>query len=272
MIARSARTFAKALYWGIDFFLPRLTGPRILLYHQVGTDLGREMEVPLDAFREHLDWIERVGRVVPLETALSERRSSSGDDDYVLSFDDGYHDVFEVAFPLLHDRQLPFTLYLNTEPLETGVAIHPESGARALTWSEVETMMESGLMTVGAHTHSHVDVRAFDAAALADELDVSNRLIEERLGVTPRHFAYPWGYWSEPAEALVRERYETAALAAVSSVTADTDPYRLPRIPIQKSDGIFFFRQKTHTGLRAEEWMRQRVRGYTVPPMSAGTS
>ncbi len=150
MIGRSARSVGKALYWGIDLFLPRLAGPRILLYHQVGTELGREMEVSLHAFRAQLDWIERIGRVVPLETALAESRSSAGDDGYVLSFDDGYHDVFEVAFPLLRERQLPFTLYLNTEPLETGVAIHPESGAKALTWSEVETMMESGLLTVGA--------------------------------------------------------------------------------------------------------------------------
>ncbi len=125
---------------------------------------------------------------------------------------------------------------------------------------------------MGPHTHSHVDVRAVDADALAEEVDVSNQLIAKRLGTAPRHFAYPWGYWSEPAEALVRERYETAALAAVSSVTAETDPYRLPRIPIQKSDGVAFFRRKTRTGLRAEEWMRQRVKGYTVPHTSTGAT
>jgi len=132
-------------------------------------------------------------------------------------------------------------------------------------------MMDSGLMTVGAHTHSHVDVRSLESDAITRELEVCNQLIQERLGVAPRHFAYPWGYWSASAEALVRERYETAALAAVSSIGVDTDPYRLPRIPIQRSDGMAFFKRKIQSGLRAEEWLRQRLKGYEVPPNSAST-
>jgi peptidoglycan/xylan/chitin deacetylase (PgdA/CDA1 family) len=270
MVARAARMASKALFAGIDVFSHRLTGPRILLYHQVGADLGREMEVSLEVFQAQLDWIQQTGRVVDLQTALLTSHSPKADQTFVITFDDGYSDVFRFAFPLLLDRGLPFTLYLNTRPLEIGLPLRPESGAEPLTWSDVETMLDSGLMTLGAHTHSHVDVRGIEAGALAEELDNCDRLIERRLGSSPRHFAYPWGYWSDSAENLVRERYETAALAVVSSINANTDPYRLPRIPIQKSDGIAFFKRKIRTGLRAEEWMRQRVKGYSVPPMSVG--
>jgi peptidoglycan/xylan/chitin deacetylase (PgdA/CDA1 family) len=268
MVARALKSVAKGLFAGIDIFLPRLKGPRILIYHQVGTNLGREMEVSLDVFRAHLDWIGRHGRIVDLDGALSAGDAPEADETYVLSFDDGYSDIFRFAFPLMVERRLPFTVYLNTQPLESGMSLGPESGAEPLTWSEMETMMDSGLLTVGAHTHRHVDVRSLEADAIAEELDVSNRLIEERLGSAPRHFAYPWGFWSELAEALVRERYETAALAAVGSINTTTDRHRLPRIPIQKSDGIVFFKQKIRNGLRVEEWIRQRVRGYEVPLMS----
>ncbi|HEX6301743.1 MAG TPA: polysaccharide deacetylase family protein [Acidimicrobiia bacterium] len=268
MVTRAARIAAKALFAGIDTFFARLTGPRILLYHQVGTDLGQEMEVSLEVFQTHLDWIDQMGRVVDLETALGTRHSPETDRTFVITFDDGYSDVFRFAFPQLQDRGLPFTLYLNTRPLETGIPLRPETGGEPLTWSDLETMLDSGLMTVGAHTHSHVDVRRTEADALSEDLDNCDRLIERHLGRPPRHFAYPWGYWSDSAESLVRERYETAALAAVSSIDANTDPYRLPRIPIQKSDGIAFFKRKIRTGLRAEEWMRQRIKGYSVPPVS----
>jgi peptidoglycan/xylan/chitin deacetylase (PgdA/CDA1 family) len=263
------RGIAKSVFAAMDAFLPALRGPRILLYHQVGTDLGREMEVPLEVFHAHLDWIEHVGSVVGLEGALTNSHSPEADETFVLTFDDGYSDVFQFAFPSLLERGFPFTLYLNTAPLETGLSLRPKSGAEPLTWSEVETMLDSGLMTLGAHTHNHVDVRGIGPDALAEELDNCDRLIESRLGTSPRHFAYPWGYWSDSAEKLVRERYDTAALAAVSSINANTDPYRLPRIPIQKSDGIAFFKRKIRTGLRAEEWVRQRVRGYEVPRISA---
>jgi peptidoglycan/xylan/chitin deacetylase (PgdA/CDA1 family) len=264
------KVVAKSVFAMVDSLLSPLEGPRILLYHQVGTDLGWEMEVSLEVFRAQLDWMEHMGRVVDLETALSTSHSPKADETFVITFDDGYSDVFQFAFPLMLDRGLSFTLYLNTRPLETGLPLRPESGAEPLTWSDVETMLDSRLMTLGAHTHSHVDVRGIEAGALAEELDNCDRLIERRLGSSPRHFAYPWGYWSDSAENLVRERYETAALAAVSSINANTDPYRLPRIPIQKSDRIAFFKRKIRTGLRSEEWIRQRVKGYSVPPMSAG--
>ena len=126
-------------------------------------------------------------------------------------------------------------------------------------------MMDSGLMTLGAHTHRHVDLRDISLDHIAEELETSDRLIQERVGVVPRHFAYPWGYWSTTAESLVAERYATAALAFVGSITTQTDAFRLPRLPIQQSDGMFFFKQKVRTGLRAEEWMRQRVNGYQRP-------
>ena len=102
-------------------------------------------------------------------------------------------------------------------------------------------------------------------AQVAEELETSDGLIEQRIGVVPRHFAYPWGYWSATAETLVVERYATAALASVGSITMDTDPFRLPRLPIQYSDGVVFFKQKVRSGLRAEEWARQRLKGYRSP-------
>lgn len=264
MNAIVART-AKLLFAATDLTRGGWPGPRLLIYHQVGVDLGREMEIPTDVFIEQLDWMEQHGTIVSLDEALRERGSLHADRLFTLGFDDGYLDLFTTAFPIMAERGIPFTLYLTTDPVETRRPLTPGGQADPLDWDQINTMLGSGLVTLGAHTHRHVDLRGLHAAQIEDELDTSNRLIEENTSVTVRHFAYPKGYWDGDAERLVRARYHSAVLGGGPPVTESTDLLRLHRIPIQRSDGFFFFKRKLLTGMPAEEWVRRKLEGYVGP-------
>jgi len=260
------RSLAKAAFAAGDIGRRRRPGPRLLIYHQVGTDLGRQMEVPLDRFLAQLDLLRREGSIVPLDTALA-RIGEPGDDRlFVLTFDDGYADVYHNAFPHLVERQIPFTLYLTTDPIERRAESFGHPGAVPLTWDQVADMAGSGLATIGAHTHTHPDLRHLDEETIVAELDRSNELIEDRTGVAPRHFAYPKGWWAPRAEAPIAARYDTAALGEGPPITPATNPYRLHRVAIQRADTMAFFARKLATGMVWEERVRRRLRGYDGPP------
>lgn len=240
-------------------------GPRLLIYHQIGAGLGREMEVSFDAFRLQLNWLSDNGEVIDLEEALDRRTDPGMDDRYVLTFDDGYDDMFRLAFPLLVERRMPFVLYLSTHPTESGEPLFPGGKAEPTTWDQVKEMLDSGLMTLGAHTHEHPDMRTIDAASTARELDRSDELIETRTGVVPQHFTYPWGYWSATADAAIRSRYKSATLGSGADTASQPDDYKVNRIPVQLSDGVMFFKVKMRRGLKLEDKVRRRLRGYSGP-------
>ena len=223
------------------------------------------MEVTAEHFRNQIDWLGENGDVVDLDTAVASRGLPESSRMFVLTFDDGYADVYRNAFPLLRERALAFTLYLTTAPIETGEPLRNDGRAEPLTWDQVADMAEHGRVTIGAHTHTHPDLRSIDEAEVAEEVTVSNRLIEERLGVEPRHFTYPWGYWSPQADRVVRSAYETATLGSGKPVTGATDPLLLNRVPVQLSDGTAFFRHRMVGGLRLEDRVRRLVRGYRGP-------
>ena len=265
------RQAAKAVFAAADLFAPRLHGPRILIYHQVGTDLGREMEVTRDDFISQLDWIRARGEVVSLDSALESSHRPGADRLFVLTFDDGYRDLYEVAWPHLQERQLPFVLYLTTEHVESQQPLSHEL-ALPLAWGQIEEMLASGLMTLASHTHTHPDLRLLDAGAIERELEACDRLIEARTSIRPRHFAYPWGYWSATADAVTRQRYVTAALGAPIGSRPFSDPHLVPRLPVQRSDGVTWFRARMHNGFRLEEWARRRLRGYRNRPGVASGS
>lgn len=253
------RQLSKAIFAAGDrFLLPQFRGPRILIYHQIGGGSGLEMEVSPGTFKKHLDWLVENGNVVRLEDA-------SGSDDVVITFDDGYRSVYDVAFPLLEERGMPFTLFLTTSPLETGEPLRSHPGGHPLTWDMVREMHDSGLMTVGGHTHTHPDFRHLSPSEVEEELDRSNGLIEKRLDTQPRYFAYTWGYWSPTADAAVRRRYEHALLGGPPPFPNVEDPHLLYRIPVQLSDGVRWFSSRIRGGLRWEEAFRRRLRGYRGP-------
>lgn len=263
---RPTRRALKYVFAAPEILARRRPGPRILIYHQVGTDLGREMEVPTDLFRAQIDYLMAEGKVVPLEEAITDIGTAGDDRDFVLTFDDGYADFYRNGFPVLADRNIPFTIYLTTQPIEDRLPSFGHPGAAPLSWDQVSEMMATGLVTIGAHTHTHPDLRYLEPAAVANELDTSNALIEKRLGVTPRHFAYPKGWWSESAEPELRTRYDTAVLGEGPPLTPGTDPLRLHRVAVQKTDGLRFFKRKLDTGLVLEDRIRRLVRRYHGPP------
>jgi peptidoglycan/xylan/chitin deacetylase (PgdA/CDA1 family) len=264
---RPSRRLLKAVLAAPELAAQRRPGPRILIYHQIGTDLGREMEVSTETFAAQIDYLQAEGSIVSLDDALA-RMGEPGDDRlFVLTFDDGYADMYTNAYPLLETRSIPFTLYITTQPINDA---QPRStGASPLSWKQVADMQESGLATIGAHTHSHPDLRFLAPEALPPELDTSNALISGRLGVEPKHFAYPFGWWSAAAEPELRKRYTTAVLGEGPPNRRDTSPHRLHRVAVQKSDGMRFFKRKLATGLVLEDRLRRRVRGYEGPPIES---
>lgn len=247
-----------------DLALPKPSGPRILIYHQVGFKAGREMEVTLENFLRQIDWLQANRELVDLESAVRRWEEDQSDKLVVITFDDGYKDTFTTAFPILKERSIPFVVYVTTEIVETA-RDDRHSGAIPVSWGELEVMLASGLMTLGAHTRTHRDLRTLTEEEVIEELATSDDVIAERLGIPPRHFAYPFGYWSPTADGPVRHRYETAVLGGSPRPRAVPEPHMIHRYPIQLSDGFRFFMARVNRGLRAEETVRRALKGYSGP-------
>lgn len=259
------RAISKRIFRAVDWLWPTPSGPRVLIYHQVGPDNGRQMEVTVEQFEYQVASLAKGWDVVPLEEALSRWDEPGSHRLAVVTFDDGYEDTFQIAYPILRDSGLPFTLYVSSSHVESSTSRYPGLAASPLTWRMIETMVDSGLLTLGSHTHSHADLRQLGPDEIERELTVCDDLISQRVGVEPRHFAYPYGYWSPTADKLVRERYESAALGAVHSARPGSDPYLMHRYPIQLSDGTRHFDARLRGGFLLEERVRRRLRGYRGP-------
>jgi len=97
-----------------------------------------------------------------------------------------------------------------------GVEISAFCRELCLTWNELAGLAADPLVTIGAHTVNHIVLKKADADLARSEMQLSAAAIEARLGVRPRHFAYPYG---NRAEAGSREFRIAAGLGFKTAVT-----------------------------------------------------
>jgi peptidoglycan/xylan/chitin deacetylase (PgdA/CDA1 family) len=227
----------------------------ILIYHRIGVQ-AREIGLPSPVFEAQLSYLADRENVLTLDEAVG----SESNGGVVVTFDDGASDFHEHALPLLMRYRIPAVLYLATGYPE-GDRVSTLPAGEGLTWSQLEDVVSSGLVTVGSHTHSHISLSSAHERDAEDEMRRSKELIEDRLGAPCRHFAYPFAVSSEGADRAARRLFDTAAVDAWrTNRRGSTDPHRLGRTPILRSDGRMFFRAKVR-GLLDHEASLYRALG-----------
>jgi peptidoglycan/xylan/chitin deacetylase (PgdA/CDA1 family) len=247
----------------------RASGVVVLIYHRVGARAQSEIDLPADEFDRQMAWLAETGRIVDLDTAVAllaeppaaTEGNGNGDGScpVAVTFDDGTADLAEVALPILARHQVPATVYVATRHIDEQLP-WPADGV-PLSWAGAQELVDSGLVTIGSHTHSHALLDRLRPDEAADELDRSKALIEDNLGVPAEHFAYPKAVAPPPAiEELVRDRFMSAALGGNRpNPYGRTDLHRLARTAIQVSDGWTYFQRKAEGGMALEDSFRRAL-------------
>lgn len=101
-----------------------------------------------------------------------------------ITFDDGHISQFSIAGPILDELSISAIFFITTAWV--GVL------DRAVTWERLRTLCRSGHI-IGSHSHTHPILTACSEGALRDELSVSKRILEERLGQCVTSISIPAG-------------------------------------------------------------------------------
>ena len=234
----------------LDRAWPTREGLVVLIYHRVGGGSASAVDLDVAMFREQMQCLASEHTVLSLATAVEALAGGGRPRGVVITFDDGAADFCDHAAPVMAELSLPSTLYLVTSAPDTGVL---PWGPPAASWAALREARSTGLVAIESHTHDHRLLHHASAVEVADQLDRSITAIEEHLGYTPRHFAYPKAVaGNRAAHMAVAARFQSAALAGHRVNRSAADLQRLGRVPISRSDDLTVFRRKVVGGLRLE--------------------
>jgi peptidoglycan/xylan/chitin deacetylase (PgdA/CDA1 family) len=218
-------------------------GPiHVLTYHKIDTrpDIGINTVSPR-RFERHLTTLLSLG-LQPLDMPSVIRVAAEGvarqDAGVHITFDDGYQDFLDHAWPLCVRHGFPATVFpvaayvgrRNTWDLSFPRTSH-------LTWAGLRELSDAGV-TVGAHTETHPFLSRIPLEHARAEIVDSKARLEDGIGRGVSVFAYPHGDSSPSLARLVEDAGYSAAFSLDPSVPmGPTTRWQSPRTAVYALDG-----------------------------------
>ena len=223
----------------------------IFMYHHVSNAvvsnyLKYGLTVTTTNFDTQLTWLKQQGYHSITQTELFDSLyygKALPTHPMILTFDDGYEDVYTDALPTLLTHHYRGVFYIITGMI----------GGNYMTWNQVRALAQNG-MQIASHTINHVNIGQPPAwTSTQKELLLSKKTLEAQLMQPIQFFCYPTGepFHNDPVYEqqivladLFTDGYVGATLDPFSFDSAIQNaqmPYQLPRIRVSGGESLQLF-------------------------------
>lgn len=258
----------------------------ILMYHRLGAaknDWERKYCVSERLFTAHMDALARAGwhaLALPefvnwLDGELELHKLA-----FLLTFDDGFQSVHDLAAPVLARKGWPATVFLVSALLGQTDAWCARQNPAGRTYplmgpEHIREMRKHGF-TFQSHTRTHADLPSLDDDALRQELAGSRAELQSVLGESVDCMAYPYGRLDDRVVRATRAAGYRAAFSTQPGFNRrDIDRFRLRRLDVFGNDSAAALTRKITLGTndgsiahalkyrltRAAAWLRRDTQG-----------
>jgi peptidoglycan/xylan/chitin deacetylase (PgdA/CDA1 family) len=205
----------------------------ILMYHRFGETKYPTTNIRLEQFDAHLERLQNGDFTVwPLPRIVEYMQSGKPlpDRTVAITIDDAYLSVYEEAWPRLKALNMPFTLFVATQPIDANRYGY-------MTWDQIRELQSAGA-TIGSQTRTHPHMHQISIEQSKSEIAKSNARFIAELGMRPALFAYPYGEYDMQVVQAVKDAGFTAAFGQNSGIAHGYNGfYELPRFAMNEQYG-----------------------------------
>lgn len=225
----------------------------ILLYHSIDVPPARDkpfrsLTVHPDRFRAQMQWLKRLGyQGLSMRDALPYLEGKKQGKVAVITFDDGFLNVYENALPILNEFGFTATNYFVANQINGRNEWDIPHGAVEIPCMNADQLRDWAAQghEVGAHTLDHIYLPGADAAEAERQIAQSKTAIEAVLGAEVTNFCYPYGGETPAIRDMVKKAgYVHATTTKRGRARAGDDPFGLSRRFIRRTDNWLFFLKK----------------------------
>lgn len=206
----------------------------IFAYHRIGEDLYPATNIRREQFEEHLrELTSGAYHILPLPRIVSALKDNERlpENSVALTFDGVHNSAMEYAIPLLVKKEIPFTLFVPTDHLDS-------HSPRYMNWHEIKKLSRHNFITFGLHPASYTRLMDQPDDEIKRQINKARSRFREETGKEITLFAYPFGEHSAAYKKIVKDMDFTAAFGQQSGVAyAGSDLYALPRFSLTEGHG-----------------------------------
>lgn len=231
-------------------------GVTVLMYHKVGTPPEgsqlKKLWVSTDMFRRQMAYLAGHGyhAITFKDLYLHwDKNVPLPPNPVLITFDDGYANNYEQAFPVLRDFGFKATLFVVVQTVGWDNRWHDpktETRINMISWPQLKELQKAG-WEIGSHTMSHSNLQKIELKEVKIEMEKSRAVLTEFLNEAPDTFAYPYGSGEDVP--VIRDKAREAGYRIAVGVHAGkwtleqfkASAYNLPRVFVRGGENMLDF-------------------------------
>lgn len=176
----------------------------ILLYHNIPTEKSARnqyyMNTTQKQFEKQISGLKDLGYTfITYDDLIKYYNNELALPEYVvlITFDDGYLNNYENAFPIIKKYNIPVTMFVINDCV---------GSPGYFSWEQAKEMEESGLVSIYTHGKTHIEYGKESEEVIRDYISYAHSNIENQLGhPTLKVFAYPYGSYSSTSVQTLKD-------------------------------------------------------------------
>ena len=206
----------------------------VLLYHSISDD-NSMMSLKLNIFENQIKYLKKNGYTSINFDEIDQNKKKQ----IIITFDDGYKDVFVNALPILKKYEFKATCFFVTNLIgqdnSWDIKNKNFSKKEIMNFNDINQWISSG-MYIGSHSHNHLDLTKIPEKNLLNELEFSRKILEDKFNINNDIFCYPYGKVNQNVYALTKKIYSKAVTTNRSRYdSCKHDLHLIPRIDMGKN-------------------------------------
>ena len=200
-----------------------------IMYHRFEENKYPSTNIRMNIFLEHIAAIKNNGFEFYNPKLFNEEFDKPKDNKKILlTIDDAFLSFYENAWPILKKNEIPFILFVSTEPI----------GKRGyMTWEQIKEIEKENFAFIGNHSHTHEYLINFSFSDFKNDIKKSIKIFKSNLGYNPIFFSYPFGEYSLEQKNFIKKNFKYAFGQHSGVIDSTKDKYELPRFPINENYG-----------------------------------
>lgn len=215
----------------------RVNGCYILLYHRVADERHESVSASIENFPRQISFLVKHFSIITMERLINsiKNRKPLPLNSVIITFDDGYKDVFTNAYPALKKHNIPAIVFVTTDYMQSPVNSHQSAIYEMMSWDDIREMADNNI-SIGSHTVSHPKLSTLADNEIEREAGKSKDIIQRHINREVVFFSYPYGgrdfFNDKIKEILKRQGYQCASSTVYGVNDLNSDLFELKRIPI----------------------------------------
>ena len=254
---------------------------RVLMYHRIlskeTNDVLHEYCVKEREFRRQLELLDQWGFTAI--TFNDYRLYLAGElnlpkKPVILTFDDGYLETYEIAYPILESMGMKAVIFVLGDPnVKTSIWDRRYQNAVAPLMNQQQILeLHSAGFEIGSHALHHPRLPSLPEEKAWEEISRSRELLEIMINAPVRTFAYPYGLANDKIKRMVKDAgYATACSGWTGPATFGVDLFEIRRISMVNSIGMAGFAFRMFGPYQMYRWYVWKTKsllgGKNAPPM-----